>query len=98
MGALGRRKWSRGNSAFGPTLTSYIPMELTYARTRCRQDFGWPQDDGREEFRSIQSDMWSELHLCVHLTIGSDARRWGSCPGGRRISESLGAVLSGAHA
>lgn len=35
---------------------------------------GWPQDDGRGEFRSIQSGMWSELHLCVHFTGGSAAR------------------------
>lgn len=29
---------------------------------------GLRMDDGREEFRSIQSDMWAELHLCVHFT------------------------------
>lgn len=43
-------------------------MELTYARTRFSLDFGWPQDDGREEFRSIQSDMWAESYQSVYFT------------------------------
>lgn len=69
-GRVGSTKVVTRKLSFGPVLTSDIPMELTYTRTRCRQDFGWPQNDGREEFRRSQRDMWAEPHWQVHLTEG----------------------------
>lgn len=36
--------------------------------------------------------------ICVYISRRASCTRWGACPGGRRVSESLGAVLSEAPA
>lgn len=36
--------------------------------------------------------------ICVYITRRVSCTRWDACPGGRRVRESLGAVLSEAHA
>lgn len=69
-------------------------MELTYARTRLRLDFGWPQDGGREEFHSIQSDMWAESYQSISHRVSGRAGMHVRVGGG--LVSLLEAVLSAA--
>lgn len=36
--------------------------------------------------------------ICVYISHRVNCARWAACPGGRRVSESLGEVLSEVHA
>lgn len=71
-------------------LPSSILTELTSARTRCRQDFGWPRDYGREEFRSVQGHVWAEPSpsVCPFHT-GSAAHA------GEHVSKGGSVILAG---